>query len=138
MAKVYHKWKGHAKDILFNYPQNKKVLKQLELELSTDQKQDEKRLFKYLDTVSGKYQPISQMRLIEIQREAQAIGDLVAKLSNSDRVEDREKQALLDMVYFKKSHTLYGAAQVIHVSERTIWRMNAVLLQYVAQQLGWI
>ncbi len=136
MAKVYHKWKGHAKDILFNYPQNQKILKQLEL--NSEQIANDKRPFKYLDAISGKVQPISQIRLTEIKRETRAIDDLVEQLSTSDRVEDKEKQALLNMVYFKKSHTLYGAAQVIHVSERTIWRMNALLLQYVAQQLGWI
>ncbi len=45
---------------------------------------------------------------------------------------------LFDMVYYYRSHTLYGAAQVLHVSVETAKRYNKAFLRAIAGYMGYI
>ncbi|NCE74562.1 hypothetical protein D1157_06030 [Anaerotruncus sp. X29] len=45
---------------------------------------------------------------------------------------------LFDMIYYNRSHTLYGAAQVLHLTERTAKRYNRYFLKMIAERLGYI
>lgn len=45
---------------------------------------------------------------------------------------------LVDMVYFQQSHTLYGAAMALHISERTAKRYNGDFLRAIGVAYGFL
>lgn len=45
---------------------------------------------------------------------------------------------LVDLVHFRRSHTLYGAAVALNMSERTAKRKNGDFILLVAKKLGYI
>lgn len=47
----------------------------------------------------------------------------------------RQRMELIDRVYWKRSHTLYGAAMCVSVSERTAQRWNAEFIRTVEKYL---
>lgn len=57
-----------------------------------------------------------------------------ALLTQVDRMEDAGcKRKLIDIVYFKRSHTLCGAAMQIPVCERTAQAWNAEFMDAMSQ-----
>ena len=48
----------------------------------------------------------------------------------------RERMELVKLYYWKRSHTLFGAANAIHVSEKTALRWNRELILQVAKNFG--
>lgn len=55
-----------------------------------------------------------------------------ALLETVDQMPDaRSKRKIIEIVYFKKSHTLQGAALQISVGERTAQRWNAQIMDAV-------
>lgn len=48
----------------------------------------------------------------------------------------RERMELVKLYYWKRSHTLVGAANAIHVSEKTALRWNRELILQVAKNFG--
>ena len=47
-----------------------------------------------------------------------------------------ERMALVDMIFWRRSHTLSGAADACHVSERTARRWHTAFIRLVAQKFG--
>ena len=45
---------------------------------------------------------------------------------------------LIDLVHFRRSHTLYGAAMVLNMSEITAKRKNGDFIRLVAKRLGYL
>lgn len=45
---------------------------------------------------------------------------------------------LFNMVYSDRSHTLYGAATVLHIAEPTAKRYNRYLLKMIAKAMGFL
>lgn len=45
---------------------------------------------------------------------------------------------LVDLVHFRRSHTLYGAAMVLNMSEITAKRKNGDFIKLVAKKLGYM
>lgn len=59
-----------------------------------------------------------------------------AALEETGRMRDGQQRIrLIERVYFRRSHTLYGAAQEVPVSERTAKRWNAGFIKLVAEKL---
>lgn len=50
----------------------------------------------------------------------------------------KERMELVKLYYWKRSHTLFGAANVIHVSEKTALRWNRDFVMQVAENFGLI
>lgn len=48
----------------------------------------------------------------------------------------RERMELVKLYYWQRSHTLFGAANAIHVSEKTALRWNRELILQVAKNFG--
>lgn len=48
----------------------------------------------------------------------------------------RQRMELIDRVYWKRSHTLYGAAMCVPVSEATAKRWNGTFVRLVAEKLN--
>ena len=47
-----------------------------------------------------------------------------------------ERMALVGMIFWRRSHTLSGAADACHVSERTARRWHTAFIRLVAQKFG--
>lgn len=48
----------------------------------------------------------------------------------------KERMELVKLYYWQRSHTLFGAANAIHVSEKTALRWNRELILQVAKNFG--
>ena len=59
-----------------------------------------------------------------------------AAISETERMKHgRQRMELIDRVYWKRSHTLYGAAMCVGVSDRTGQRWNAEFIRRVGKNL---
>ena len=65
-----------------------------------------------------------------MMRYEQAISETEAMKHGHQRME------LIDRVYWKRSHTLYGAAMCVPVSEATAKRWNGTFVRLVAEKLN--
>lgn len=68
------------------------------------------------------------------QREYQAVADALAALES--RPGGRERLKLIRMVYWRRTHTLAGAAYKLHISEITARRWNREIILLVAEKMG--
>ncbi len=68
-----------------------------------------------------------QRRVDIVEQALESIGKM--KYSNS-------KLQIIKMVYFDRSHTLYGAALQIPVSERTAQRWNTEVMELIAEKMN--
>lgn len=65
-----------------------------------------------------------------------AIRKSLAEIKQGRDGEDKVK--LIEMVYFKKSHSVDGAALVLHVSERTAHRWNSEFIYILGKRMGFL
>ena len=67
------------------------------------------------------------------QRRYDAVRDAI---SETERMKHgHQRMELIDRVYWKRSHTLYGAAMCVGVSDRTGQRWNAEFIRRVGKNL---
>ena len=60
-----------------------------------------------------------------------------AAIAETERLKHgRRRMELIDRVYWKRSHTLYGAAMCVPVSEATAKRWNGTFVRLVAEKLN--
>ena len=70
------------------------------------------------------------------ERDARLVSMVDDTLAEIAQTRDGDKQAsLFDLVYFRRSHTLYGAAMTIPVSERQAQKWNARLMRIMADKM---
>ena len=70
------------------------------------------------------------------ERDARLVSMVDDTLTEIAQTRDGDKQAsLFDLVYFRRSHTLYGAAMTIPVSERQAQKWNARLMRIMADKM---
>ena len=50
----------------------------------------------------------------------------------------KERMEIVKLYYWKRSHTLFGAANAIHISEKTALRWNRDFIMRVAENFGLI
>jgi len=67
-------------------------------------------------------------------REYQAVTDAVRE--TRERWDGRERLQMVDIVFWRRSHTLTGAAEVCHISERTARRWHTEFIRCVAKHYG--
>lgn len=68
--------------------------------------------------------------ILDLERGINAIEHVLTRLTP-------ERQRLIELVYFKGSYTVEGAAQVLHVSRRTAYRHINEVLTAIAAELGY-
>lgn len=69
-------------------------------------------------------------------RESQLIAVVDRTLSEIERMRDgRHKIDIIRLTYFERSHTLYGAALTIPISERQAQKWNAQFMQIFSENL---
>ena len=136
----YNKWQGHAKELLCNYTQNRDYLLNMRRDIMYSQQISGaviRRGSGIGDPTYAKTEQLSHNRLIEMEREVTAVETLL-RLLDSGCSDDDNKRELLKMVYFFGTHTLYGVAAVLAVSETTVKRWNSRMLRQIAINMGWI
>lgn len=70
---------------------------------------------------------IRENRLVEI------VDDMLAEI---ERMRDgRHRVELIRLTYFDRSHTLYGAAMTIPISERQAKKWNAIVMSIMAEKM---
>ena len=75
----------------------------------------------------------TEQRTRNEQRRVDAVDGVISLV---EHMEDGEKiKTLIKRVYFDKTHTLYGAAVLVPVSERTAQRWNKRVIQALAKIL---
>lgn len=70
------------------------------------------------------------------QQEMEAVCKALERIHGT--MDGMQKIKLIDLFYFKRSHTLYGAAMKTACSERTAKRWNTEFLTYVGIELGYL
>lgn len=68
------------------------------------------------------------------QRELNAVRDAIA--STQSLASGKERLALIDMMYWKKSHTMDGACMDIHIAQATAKRYHGAFIYAVAEAYG--
>lgn len=69
--------------------------------------------------------------LAAVERNVNAIDYVLSKLKDEDK-------RLIDLVYWKGTHTKDGAAMALHMSRRTVYRRVDMILHAIASELGYI
>lgn len=69
-------------------------------------------------------------------RESQLIAVVDRTLSEIERMRDgRHRVELIRLTYFERSHTLYGAAMAIPISERQAKKWNNTLMMVMTEKM---
>lgn len=68
------------------------------------------------------------------KREIEAVQKAIEKTKTLASGEERI--ALVDIIFWKRTHTIQGAAMVLHLSERTAQRYHSDFIREVARQFG--
>lgn len=135
------RWIDKARDVSKEYKSNLKELRQLEeyLNMLETQSSDSP------GVASGKIsKPVEaaverKMMLARYQYLKQAITSVEIAMTRVQKKPQGDLTIkLFNMVYYNRSHTLYGAAQSLAISEVTAKRYNRFLLKEIAFQMGFI
>lgn len=124
-------WWGYAKGMVRRYPelvQRQRDLKSTAVTARLDG----------MPRASGMGRPVEQAALRTLPpaqlRELAAVRQALRQTRDQPRGE--EKLALVQMVYWKQSHNLAGAAMVLEISEITAKRWNGEFLRRVGRSFG--
>ena len=87
---------------------------------------------------SGGGSPVERAVVDRLTDKEQRRYDAVrAAISETERMKHgHQRMELIDRVYWKRSHTLYGAAMCAPVSEATAKRWNGTFVRLVAEKLN--
>jgi len=133
-------WRRRAKNLLYNHPAHIKQLKygELDLILSSSRRRDNRyRRGGIADPTALTALELAEHGRALLERQVRAGEKLVECLSTNRRV-DRDKLLLLQMVYFRFTHSLLGAAAILGISERTAKRWNTEMLEFIAREMDWL
>ena len=131
MGKTRYKWWGFVKNIIRAYPTYKETLEAIRAQSIT---------VSYEATGHGSEasRPIENAALRELppmeMREFEAVDKAIEKTKRKKNGGERLK--LLDMVFFKQTHTLHGAAMACNISYTTAQRWHKAFIMAVAKNFG--
>lgn len=86
------------------------------------------RKYKFLKDMESKEMTETEMR------EVDAVKAAVETTANMNDGDVRIK--LVDIIFWKRTHTLEGAAMILHISERTARRWHTEFIRTVAKEFG--
>ena len=131
MSKPREPWWGYVKNVIRRYPQYRKELREIRSQQITPG---------YSKAGGrGKAQRKTEMvALRQLPPRDQERYDAVEKaLQRTQRMTNGTlRRQLIEMVYFKKSHNMQGAALCLHVDYCTALRWNRAFVYLVAEFLG--
>lgn len=91
----------------------------------------------YVKTIIRSYNKRKNLELNgNERRETEAVRNAIAKTETM--LNGTYRIALVELVFWKQTHTIQGAAMVLHLSERTAQRYHSDFIKEVARQFGLI
>ena len=131
MSKPRYKWWGYVKAVLRAYPEHKRELESMKQSKLTAS-------YEGSGYSGGVSKPVEGIALRQLSKDAQREYEAVENaLRAQERFPDAEgRLKLLDMVFFRKTHTLQGAAVALYVSYSTAKRWHNKAIESVAVELG--
>ena len=131
MSKPRYRWWGYVKAVLRAYPDHKSELESLK---------QSKMTASYGGTApaGGASKPVEGIALRRLPEDAQREYEAVERMLKAmDRFPDGEnRRELVDRVFFRKTHTLQGAAMAQYVSYSTAKRWHNKAIEQTAIELG--
>ncbi len=124
-------WWGYAKGMVRRYPelvQRQRELKSTTMTARLDGMPRATDIGRPVENAALRSLPPAQLR--ELAAVRQALGEL------RDQPRGEDKLKLIQMVYWRKSHNLAGAALALDISEITAKRWNGELLRRVGRSFG--
>ena len=127
-----HRWEGYIKRVLYSYPSLKKAQEELRETITTAA----------YGVFGGRSpdpsDPVAAAALRELppsdRRELEAVEKAICATRALGNGEQRLK--VIELIYWRRSHTLEGAARVVHYSYRQTRRLQFDFLAEVAKNLG--
>ena len=129
------KWKSHAKELVYEFPVNKKRVAQIEGDHILFDGQP-KAPASSRTTDEKEMQLISDERYIFLQNSVRAVD--AAVVATESRKDGGERMKLIKSVYWDQTRTLYGAALNVPISERQAQRWNTEFLEIISKKMGWV
>ena len=131
MSKPREKWWGYIKAVIRSYPELKRRYDELK----------EQSLSAPLTGMPGAHRvssPTEQAALRQLNPTAQRELDAVSgAISATKRMYGGDlRLQIIDLVFWRQTHTLEGAAQKVHVSDRTARRWHTAFIYLVAEKYG--
>lgn len=132
MSEPREAWWPYVKNVIRRYPYLQDKLRALKSCQTTA---------RYGKTGGGSSEPgrsTEAIALRELPEKEQAYLEAVEKAIRTTRRkrDGALRVKLIELVYFRKSHTLYGASTQVHVSERTAQTWHGEFVRLVARNLG--
>lgn len=131
MSKPRYKWWGYVKSIIRQYPELKQEYEALHVQsvtLAVTGMPGAGDVSRDTEDIAIRELPYTK------QREYEAVKRAVATVKRSPTANDR--LALIDMVFWKRSHTLSGAAYKLNLSYTTAQRYHGEFVISVARYYG--
>lgn len=132
MSKPREPWWGYVKNVLRAYPDYKRELARLRKDISITPK------YNANGGGSGVSNPTETVSLRELPLKEQLRLEAVERaLAETRRMPNGKwRCAIIERVYFRKSHTLEGAANYCHVSYGAAKEWHGDFIRLVAAHLG--
>ena len=131
MSKTRYDWWGYVKGMIRRYPALKAEYADLRTQTVTPN-------YSGMPGGSGAGRAVEEVALRELpttaQREYEAVRRAIQVTERMKSSRDRLK--IIDLVFWKKTHTLEGAALVIPCSYRTARRYHEAFIEFVAKEYG--
>ena len=131
MSNRKYGWWGYVKDIIRRYPELQREYAQLHIQSIIPQ-------YSGMPGGGGDPHKVESVALRQLpgikQREYDAM-ESALRLTRSLR-DGAEREHFIDLVFWRQTHTLSGAAMRVHVSERTAQRWHAEFIKCVAGFYG--
>ena len=131
MSNPRYDWWGYCKGMIRRYPQMQAELDALQAPpLTTNYEAMPRGGQPGNPTASGALKRLPGVRGKEYEAVTDAINATMRDKNGLERIR------LIEIVFWQKTHTLMGAAQVCHVSERSARRWHTEFIRLVAKNYG--
>lgn len=131
MSNPRYDWWGYCKGMIRRYPQMQAELEALQAPPLTANYEAMPRGGQPGNpTASGALKRLPGVRGKEYEAVSDAIQTTMEKWNGAERIR------LIEIVFWQKTHTLTGAAQLCHVSQRTAWQWHGDFIRCVAKKYG--
>lgn len=131
MSKPRARWWGYVRAVIRAWPDLKRKTEELRAPSITPH-------YGHSGGSGGTSDPTAQTALRQLPRQEQREYEAVeAAIRETGRMSDGETRlTIIELVFWRQSHTLEGAAQRTHVSYRTARRKQNDFVRLVAEKMG--
>ena len=131
MSKPRDRWWGYVRAVIRAYPELRANAKELQRTTITPR-------YGASGGSGGPSDPVASAALRSLppqeRREYEAVEQ--ALWETASLPDGAARVRIIDLVFWRQSHTLEGAAQAVHLSYRSAQRRQNALIRLVAQQMG--